>query len=97
MRVQLPLRVAPHPNKVLIPPWVGELVAAKLRIYRRQVLATGRPILTSRINHGPASHRDNRPEERNSPPCGTTAKRTLRIAVQTLKEKKSFFQHNANA
>uniref|UniRef100_A0A914WS86 Uncharacterized protein n=1 Tax=Plectus sambesii TaxID=2011161 RepID=A0A914WS86_9BILA len=60
-RVQFPLRAAHHPTKVLIPPWVGELVAAKLRIYRRQALATGRPILTSRINHGPKSHRDNGP------------------------------------
>uniref|UniRef100_A0A914X404 Uncharacterized protein n=1 Tax=Plectus sambesii TaxID=2011161 RepID=A0A914X404_9BILA len=62
-----------HPTKVLIPLWVGELVAAKLRIYRRQALATGRPILTSRINHGPKSHRDNGPEERTPPLCGTTA------------------------
>uniref|UniRef100_A0A914XIE6 Uncharacterized protein n=1 Tax=Plectus sambesii TaxID=2011161 RepID=A0A914XIE6_9BILA len=30
-RVQFPLRAAPHPTKVLIPPWVGELVAAMLR------------------------------------------------------------------
>uniref|UniRef100_A0A914X001 Uncharacterized protein n=1 Tax=Plectus sambesii TaxID=2011161 RepID=A0A914X001_9BILA len=44
-RVQFPLRAAPHPTKVLIPPWVGELVAAMLRIYRRQALVTGRPIL----------------------------------------------------
>uniref|UniRef100_A0A914VL66 Uncharacterized protein n=1 Tax=Plectus sambesii TaxID=2011161 RepID=A0A914VL66_9BILA len=30
-RVQFPLRAAPHPTKVLIPPWVGEMVAAMLR------------------------------------------------------------------
>uniref|UniRef100_A0A914WW58 NADP-dependent oxidoreductase domain-containing protein n=1 Tax=Plectus sambesii TaxID=2011161 RepID=A0A914WW58_9BILA len=30
-RVQFPLRAAPHPTKVLIPLWVGELVAAMLR------------------------------------------------------------------
>uniref|UniRef100_A0A914XES1 Uncharacterized protein n=1 Tax=Plectus sambesii TaxID=2011161 RepID=A0A914XES1_9BILA len=72
-RVRFPLKAAPHPTKVLIPLWVGELVAAKLRIYRRQALATGRPILTSRINHGPKSHRDNGPEERTPPLYGTTA------------------------
>uniref|UniRef100_A0A914XLI1 Uncharacterized protein n=1 Tax=Plectus sambesii TaxID=2011161 RepID=A0A914XLI1_9BILA len=38
---------------------------------------------TSRINHDPASHCDNGPEERNPPPCGTTAKRTLRIALHS--------------
>uniref|UniRef100_A0A914W6K8 Uncharacterized protein n=1 Tax=Plectus sambesii TaxID=2011161 RepID=A0A914W6K8_9BILA len=30
-RVQFSLRSTPHPTKVLIPPWVGELVAASLR------------------------------------------------------------------
>uniref|UniRef100_A0A914WR57 Neurotransmitter-gated ion-channel ligand-binding domain-containing protein n=1 Tax=Plectus sambesii TaxID=2011161 RepID=A0A914WR57_9BILA len=49
----IPAEGDPHPTKVLIPLWVGDLVAAMLRIYRRQALATGRPILTSRINHGP--------------------------------------------
>uniref|UniRef100_A0A914WCW2 Protein amnionless n=1 Tax=Plectus sambesii TaxID=2011161 RepID=A0A914WCW2_9BILA len=37
-----------------------------------------RPILTSRINHGPKSHRDNWPKERTPPLCGTTASRTMR-------------------
>uniref|UniRef100_A0A914UMX4 Uncharacterized protein n=1 Tax=Plectus sambesii TaxID=2011161 RepID=A0A914UMX4_9BILA len=69
----IPAESDPHPTKVLIPPWVGELVAAKLRKYRRQALATGRPILTSRINHGQMSHRGNGPEERTPPLCGTTA------------------------
>uniref|UniRef100_A0A914VRQ0 C-type lectin domain-containing protein n=1 Tax=Plectus sambesii TaxID=2011161 RepID=A0A914VRQ0_9BILA len=48
----IPAESDPHPTKVLIPLWVGELVAAKLRIYRRKALATGRPNLSSRINHG---------------------------------------------
>uniref|UniRef100_A0A914XPB7 Uncharacterized protein n=1 Tax=Plectus sambesii TaxID=2011161 RepID=A0A914XPB7_9BILA len=86
-RVPIPLRAAPHPTKVLIPPWVGELVAAMLRINRRQALATGRPMIyqsrqpwpkvASRQRArgaDPATLRDNR--------LAGTAK-----AVQTLKKK----------
>uniref|UniRef100_A0A914WKN1 Uncharacterized protein n=1 Tax=Plectus sambesii TaxID=2011161 RepID=A0A914WKN1_9BILA len=69
----IPAEGGPHPTKVLIPLRVGELVAAKLRIYRRQALATGRPMLSpshqpwlsvaSRlraISADPATLRDNR-------------------------------------
>uniref|UniRef100_A0A914WLP8 Uncharacterized protein n=1 Tax=Plectus sambesii TaxID=2011161 RepID=A0A914WLP8_9BILA len=87
-RVQFPLRAAHHPTKVLIPLSVGELVAAKLRIYRRQALATGRPILYQ--SHQPWPNVASRQRARGADPATLRDNRLADTAkaAQTLKKKK---------